>query len=121
MDIHPLTRVRTGIFSAALDLRDEDSLADCECAQLCELLRWFDEYLPEPTSFTRARRTSCVRHGVCWFKHSARMHLAQIWQMVALLERNGIWIRMLKAHWPGYVIYEDDWQIVAVPSLSKRR
>jgi len=44
--------------------------------------------------------------------------------MVRILERHGIYVKMIRTDKPGYVIYEDDWQLVAEPfrkgTLPKR-
>lgn len=119
--IHPVSHVWAGIFRAAYELREGDALTEYEREQLDELLWWFEAHLPSPTNFRRCGRSVYRRDGVCWFKQEARTHLQQIWAMVSLLESNGVWIHLLKAQRPGYVVYEDDWQIVAVPSLPKRR
>jgi hypothetical protein len=45
--------------------------------------------------------------------------------MVRILERNGIYVKKIKTDKPGYVIYEDGWQLVAEPlpkaKIPKRR
>ena len=43
-----------------------------------------------------------------------RAHL-RIWEMVHILERNGIYVKRIRTDKPGYVIYEDQWQLVAEP------
>jgi hypothetical protein len=35
--------------------------------------------------------------------------------MIVLLERHDVPVRMIKTTRPGYVVYEDNFQIVAVP------
>jgi hypothetical protein len=35
--------------------------------------------------------------------------------MANILERNGIYVKKIRTNRPGYVIYEDRWQIVAEP------
>ena len=115
MDIDPDSHVSTGIFTAAYELRDGYGLSVYEREQLRDLLVWFGKHLPAPTQFRRTRRAAHTREGVCWFNTSARSHLARIWEMIALLESNGVWIRMIKTARPGYIVYEDDWQIVAEP------
>jgi hypothetical protein len=35
--------------------------------------------------------------------------------MVAILENHGVWIEMLKTARPGYVVYQDEFQVVAEP------
>jgi len=52
---------------------------------------------------------------VCWFKSSARAHLAKIHEMICVLEQHEVYVRTLKAHRPGYIVYEDEHQVVAEP------
>jgi hypothetical protein len=35
--------------------------------------------------------------------------------MVRILERNDIHVKKIRTDKPGYVIYEDEWQLVAEP------
>jgi hypothetical protein len=35
--------------------------------------------------------------------------------MVRILERNGVQVQKIKTDKPGYVVYEDEWQMVAEP------
>ena len=56
-----------------------------------------------------------IRLGICWFKTGATEHIARIWEMVQILERNGIYVKKIRTDKPGYVIYEDEWQLVAEP------
>jgi len=72
---------------------------------------WFSEKLEKPTSFGRGRRSL----GICWFKTDSTEHIARMWEMVCILERNGIYVKKIKTDKPGYVTYEDEWQLVAEP------
>jgi len=72
---------------------------------------WFGKNLNEPTSFGRVK----LRLGICWFKTDATEHIARIWQMVRILERHGVYVHKIRTDRPGYMIYEDEWQIVAEP------
>lgn len=60
---------------------------------------------------------SCIpgRLGICWFKAESTEHISRIWEMVHILERNGIYVKKIRTDKPGYVIYEDGWQLVAQP------
>jgi len=40
--------------------------------------------------------------------------------MVALLKRHDVPVRMIKSDRPGYVVYEDGFQIVAVPFADSK-
>ena len=62
-----------------------------------------------------ARLTNALRRGICWFKTNSAEHIARIWEMVQILERNGIYVKKIRTDRPGYLVYEDEWQIVAEP------
>jgi hypothetical protein len=72
--------------------------------QLNELRAWFSENLEKPTSFGRNK----LRLGICWFKTASTEHISRIWEMVQILERNGIYVKKIRTDKPGYVIYEDE-------------
>jgi hypothetical protein len=72
---------------------------------------WFSDNLEKPTSFGRDK----LRLGICWFKAGSPEHISRIWEMVRILERNGIYVRKIRTDKPGYVTYEDEWQLVAEP------
>jgi hypothetical protein len=79
--------------------------------ELNKLHAWFNENLEKPRFFGRNR----LSLGICWFKTSATEHISRIRQMADVLERNGIYARKIRTDRPGYVTYEDEWQLVAEP------
>ena len=81
---------------------------------------WFSQHLERPRRFRRSRCPRAENKGVCWFKSSANKHLAKIHEMICVLEMNDIYVRMLKKHRPGYIVYEDDYQVVAEPFADLR-
>jgi len=105
------SHVEQGIFQAAAQALEWHDITGPDADELKELRYWFNENLEKPTSFGRDK----LRLGVCWFKTDASEHISRIWQMVTVLERNGIYVRKIKTDKPGYVIYEDQWQLVAEP------
>jgi len=82
--------------------------------ELNELRSWFSDNLEKPTSFGRDK----LQLGICWFKTEATEHISRIWEMAQILERNGIYIKKIRTDKPGYVVYEDEWQLVAEPSAK---
>ena len=58
--------------------------------------------------------------AISCFKDNAKDHLAHIRDLVAILQNHGIVVRMLKTDRVGYVVYEDEYQIVAEPSNHLR-
>lgn len=115
--IDPNSRCAEGIFTASHWLAEEGWLSDYEQSHLQELLDWFGQHLAEPSIFSRAADPG---RAICWFKPSARFHLARLWEIVAILENNDFFVRLLKSDTPGRIVYEDDFQIAALPFPYRR-
>jgi hypothetical protein len=105
------SHVEQGIFQAAGRALECREVGGSDADDLYELRAWFNENLEKPTSFGR----DTLRLGICWFKTDATEHISRIWQMVQILERHGIYVKKIRTDRPGYVIYEDAWQLVAEP------
>jgi hypothetical protein len=105
------SHVEQGIFQATARALEWKQITGSDADELNELRTWFNENLEKPESFGRGR----LRLGICWFKTSASEHISRIWEMARILERNGIYVKRIKTDKPGYVIYEDEWQLVAEP------
>jgi hypothetical protein len=100
-----------GVFQAVAQALEWQQVTDSDAEQLNSLQAWFSENLDKPTSFGRDK----LRLGICWFKTGATEHISRIWQRVQVLERNGIYVKKIRTDKPGYLIYEDEWQLVAEP------
>jgi len=105
------SHVEQGIFQAAVRALEWHQITGSDEDELNELREWFNENLEKPTSFGRGKFSL----GICWFKTGATEHMSRIWEMVRILERNGIYIKKVRTDKPGYVVYEDEWQLVAEP------
>jgi hypothetical protein len=105
------SQVEQGIFQAAARALEWQDITGSDADELNELRAWFSENLQRPTSFGRDK----LRLGICWFKTGSAEHISRIWEMVHILERNGIYVKKIRTDKPGYVIYEDEWQLVAEP------
>ena len=105
------SHVEQGIFQALAQALEWHIITGSDADELNELEAWFGENLEKPTSFGRDK----LRLGICWFKTRATEHISRIWEMVRILERNGIYVKKIRTDKPGYVIYEDKWQLVAEP------
>jgi hypothetical protein len=106
-----------GVFQAVYNLRDDGKLYEHEEEHLASVRKWFNEHLEKPTRFTASKPPYYrkPKKAISWFKDSALEHLAYIRDMVAILHNHGISVRMLKTDRVGYVVYEDEYQIVAEP------
>lgn len=112
--------VSAGLFTAAFDLLYDPRLPDDEYYPLRELMDWFNEHLKGPYNY-RLRAASRAPRAICWFKPTAREHLSRAWEMAWILERNDVFIRTIKTERTGYVLYEDEAQILAEPFADIRR
>jgi hypothetical protein len=115
---HPDTAVEEGIFDAAYELRD-GALASASDRRLLEdLLSWFETNLAAPTRFNRTSSKGYYRRrtkGVSWLKPAATEHIAKMRELAAILEENGYAVSQVTSKRPGYVVFEDDHQVVAEP------
>ena len=112
-------RVEAGVFTVAYAVARESFVPEHERSRLAELLAWFDSNLRVPKRLTRSRR-SCDHRAICWFKPSAKEHISQMRELVWILENNLVFIRMVRARHPGYVVYEDEAQVAAEPFRDLR-
>jgi hypothetical protein len=103
-----------GIFQAAAELSRTGRFAAHEEALYQEARAWFSSHLEQPERFARARRPSAKR-AISWFKADAREHIDWARQLVNLLEQHDVAVRMLTTDRPGYVVYEDAFQVTAEP------
>lgn len=117
------TGTKDGVFETAYQLRREGELSEHERAELDELLHWFGENLETPNRFNRTKSKGYYRRttkGISWFKSSAETHVTKMHRMVAILGDQGHHVSMIKASNPGYIVYEDDHQVVAEPFSDLR-
>jgi len=105
------SHVELGVFQAAISALESKQITGSDANELDELGKWFDKNLERPASFGRGKHLL----GICWFKSDASEHIARLWEMVGILERNGIYAKKIRTGKPGYVVYEDDCQLVAEP------
>jgi hypothetical protein len=111
---------RAGIFQAINELKNCGDLRPYEKDHMREVLDWFNENLETPTSLVRSRYHGPHIKAICWFKDSARDHIARMWEIVAVLEQHDIAVSLIKTRRPGYVSYEDRYQIAAEPHVRIR-
>jgi hypothetical protein len=120
-NIHESSGRELGVFHAVGNLRDERKLLHYEEEQHDRIRKWFNENLEKPKRFTASKPPFYRKQNkaISWFKDSAREHLTRIRDLVAILENHGISVQMLKTDRVGYVVYEDEFQIVAEPFMDE--
>ena len=113
--------VEMGIFQATFRLWRAGKLAPHEEAWWTEIRTWFNLKLEEPARLSRSRRPGANKCAISWFKTSAKNHIRRAREVTALLAEHGIQSRMLRSKRPGYVVYEDRFQITAEPFRPEHR
>ncbi len=104
--------LQQGFLRAAGRLRNSGTMSEEDSARLRETLRWFNRNLPAPR---RLRRV----HAVFWFKAEIVRERPELLRKIAELGRLLILSRhrlmWIKTDRPGKVVYEDAYQVAAVP------
>jgi len=112
---HPDTGVQMGIFQTSLLMPPSSQVAESDAQRLAALKDWFNTHLEKPERVARSRRPNRHHAAISWFKSSAAEHIARARELAALLEEYGVPTLMLTTDRPGYVVYEDEFQIAAEP------
>ena len=120
---HPDSGVADGLFGAAYAVRDaqETSLIDRDC--LTDHLAWFVQNLPIPKRFNRSTSKGYFRRntkGIAWFRDDAGEHISRMHEMKRIVEANGHLVHIVREDRVGYVVYEDDVQVIAEPFADTR-
>ena len=104
---------RMGIFQALAELRDQGELYNYELDQMKEIHDWFDKNLNKPDHFNRSNRPNTKNKAISWFKDSAISHILKMREIVSILESHNLSVEVIKTESPGYVVYEDEFQVTA--------
>ena len=114
-DRHPPYGHRTGVFQGAYKLWRRDILAQPTQDELRALLDWFNDHLAKPGRFAPSRRHHGWKTAVSWMRVPALEHIVHLRRLVTLVEAAGIEVDELHTNRPGYIVYQDDQQVVALP------
>jgi len=103
-----------GVFHAIANLRAAGKLYSYEEIHHDLVRQWFNENLEKPR-FTSSKGPFYRKQkkAISWFEDGAEEHLSRVRELVAILRNHGVIVHMLKTDRVGYVVYEDEYQIVA--------
>jgi hypothetical protein len=104
-----------GIFTALYALEREGQLAASELDWFHSIEEWFNEHLTRPERLTWSSRPNAPQRAITWLKMSASEHVSRMRELVALLEHKDVPVEELRTEKPGYVVYEVQHQVAAVP------
>lgn len=121
-DMDEDSQMELGVFQAMANLRKTGRLNPNEEEEDDRIGEWFDRNLRKPTRFTASKPPYYRKRSkaISWFKDSAHEHIARVRALVAILQRHGVAVRMLRTERVGYVVYEDEYQIAAEPFAGEQ-
>ncbi len=120
--INPYGESETGIFMALKYLRDDHSLtSDEDVLKLKEISGWFNRNLEKPTRFSKGTSKDNADISLSWFKDSAKDHIRKIQDLIVIAERYQIIVERVASKNPGYIVFEDEYQVSAVPFKADRK
>jgi hypothetical protein len=102
-------------------LREDGKLYSYEEERYDQIRKWFNDNLQKPTRFTASKPPFYrkKKKAISWFMNSAEQHIAHARSLIAILQNHGVSVQMPKTDCLGYVLYEDDHQIVAEPFIGQ--
>jgi 50S ribosomal subunit-associated GTPase HflX len=106
---------RQGLFQAISDLEHPHVLLAREQNQYDQLYERFRKYLKKPISFTRSSKPHAKKVALSWYKDTATEQLKKMRELCAMIEAHDLRVVILQTNRPGFVVYEDEFQIVAEP------
>jgi hypothetical protein len=120
---HPESGFHDGVFRVAYQLCDDTDVSDTDRRSLRELIDWFEKNLATPDRFNRSRSKGYYRRatrGIAWLRDTAKDGASKMHQLKSILESNGYQVRMIRANRVGFIVYEDEHQVVAEPFADTR-
>ena len=116
--------VEEGVFGAAYELRDGTLISASDRQSLEDLLAWFKANLAIPARFNSSKSKGYYRRrtaGRSWLKPTAGEHIVKMRALIVILENNGYQVSQIITDRPGYVVFEDDHQVVAEPFRGEQK
>ncbi len=102
-------RIKLGVFQAAYDLSRGNRIDDDDKTSLDKILVWFERNLILPD------RAKLVSGAIFWYKSASRAMTQKTWELGVILKRYDAVVEFIRTRKPGYIVYEDDQQIAAIP------
>ena len=104
-----------GIFWVAQYMYHNDRISPEEEGRVWQILNWYGKNLEVPGRLSRSSKKSAEKKALSWFKDTASEHLKNMYELLEILDRHGALTDVIKTNRPGYIVYEDENQVVAEP------
>ena len=103
------SRQTQGVFQLAYLLYEGDLVTAPDKESLRAILVWFERHLIVPD------KIEIHSSAIFWYKSNSIVLTQSTWKIAEILNKYGANIEFIRSGKPGYVIYEDDYQIAAIP------
>jgi hypothetical protein len=104
-----------GLFSAGGILRDEGKLYDYEVKLRKQIMQWFSNNLKVPDVQASQSNHYTKPLAISWFKSSAKSHISKMREYAEILNSHDVHVKQIVTERPGKIVYEDEFQIAAIP------
>jgi len=108
-------RSRLGLFKAIDEAIESEHASGWAIAEARNLSGWFDANLAIPQTFSAGGHKGYGQPGLSWFKPSAAEHIRRMHSLRTALVECGIHVEVLTTRDPGFIVWQDEHQIVAEP------
>jgi len=81
--------------------------------RIWELNNWFRYNLELPDKVNRGNNQNEAPTGVSWFKDTAHEHIKNLREISSIIQKHGALVELLQTDNPGYILYEDEFQVFA--------
>ena len=106
-----------GIFQLAYQLKHSPEIYPYDDRELRKNLLWLDTHLKAPDVLDKPKHY----RAIFWFKDGAIEPLKRIRAIKFVLEQYDIWVDQVTTTNPGYIIYQDGWQVAAKPFRNGKK
>lgn len=107
----PSSQQKQGVFMAFSELIDEKSLYQWELDAHNDAQNWFRDNLLVPDVQSKYEKP----FAISWFKSTASEHIKKMRQLTEILTAHEYDVEQLVTTRPGKIVYEDRFQIAAIP------
>ena len=112
--------IRNGVFQAAAFLRKSEQTYEFDKHRLLEIRNWFNANLTKPNRFSKSRKKYAATVSLSWFKDTAVEHINWMYDLKSVLEKYDIIVEVVMREDPGYILFEDDYQVSTLPYKTDR-
>lgn len=101
-----------GFLDLARFLSDTGGLSEDNYQTLHSHLNWVDSHVPKPPQRQQYQEEDLA---ITWWKLHPELY-TRLNDVKKILEAHDVWIEVMQTENPGKIVYEDDYQVIALPN-----